>query len=86
MKNEALNDEPQVKEEIPGPRDRVTGYESVLHASQVTERNLQLILNSIGPKRVRLHAIDDLVTAYDAAVKPDTLRRKQGIDSFLSDQ
>jgi len=45
----------------------------------VIERNLELILNSIGPKRVRLHAVDDLVTAFDAAVKPDTLRRKQDV-------
>ena len=78
MKNEAKNVEPQVKEEIPGPRDRVTGFESVLHNRQVTERNLEMIFNSIGPKRVRLYAIDDLVTVFNASVKPESLRRKEG--------
>ncbi|CBY31168.1 unnamed protein product [Oikopleura dioica] len=79
VKNEAENVEPQVKEEIPGPRDRVTGFESVLHNRQVTERNLEMIFNSIGPKRVRLYAIDDLVTVFNASVKPESLRRKEDV-------
>ena len=50
----------------------------------MTEHNLEKIFNSIGPKRVRLHAIDDLVTAFNASVKQESLRRREGIESSSS--
>ncbi|CAG5105597.1 Oidioi.mRNA.OKI2018_I69.chr1.g2274.t1.cds [Oikopleura dioica] len=82
VKNEAEEQEVQVKQELPGPRDRVTGQETLLHSKQVTEVNLERILNSTGAKRVRWGALDDIVLGFYAEAKVGSLKRKEDVRSL----